>query len=352
MLAVTGRLLDVPHDERVSMFPDGAPKVNSPGKVLQQNERRVKPSSAGPMPKPGYPVHVLVVMAAVLVLWSSAFAGIRAGLTAYSPTQLALFRFLIASIVLGVYSGIARFRRPALGDVPWLAIAGAVGITFYNFALNWGQTRVSAGAASLLIASTPIWTTILAMIGLGERLTPLGWIGMLASFMGVGVIAWAEGEGLHFSAQALVILAAAIASGTYNTLMKHFVGRYGALECTAYSIWFGTAFMLPWAGGLAYTVRTAPLGATMAIIYLGVFPAATAYVGWAYVLSHGPAGRSSTFLYLSPVFAIFIAWLWLGEIPKRLSLLGGVIALGGVIVVHVWGRQRAEKANIGAPESA
>ena len=283
---------------------------------------------------------------AVLVLWSSAFTGIRVGLTGYSPGQLALFRFLIASVVLSVYAGIARFRRPALRDLPWLSVAGLFGITFYNLALNWGQTRVSAGAASLLIASTPIWTTVLAMIGLGERLTPLGWAGILTSFMGAGVIAWAEGEGLHFSPQALVILAAAISSGIYNALVKHFVGRYSALECTAYSIWFGTALMAPWGHGLLQVVRTAPLNATLAIVYLGIFPAATAYVGWAYLLSHGPAGRTSTFLYLSPVFAIAIAWLCLGEVPKRLSLIGGAIALCGVILVQVWGRGRTEKEEV------
>jgi drug/metabolite transporter (DMT)-like permease len=295
------------------------------------------------MVKAAYSIRVLAVLVAVLVLWSSAFAGIRAGLKAYSPGQVALFRFLIASAALAMYAGIARFRRPALRDLPWLATAGLVGIAFYNLALNWGQTRVSAGAASLLIASTPIWTTILAMIGLGERLTPLGWCGIGASFVGVGVIAQAEGEGLHFSVQALVILAAAISSGVYNTLLKHFVGRYSALECTAYSIWFGTALMAPWGGGLAHAVRTAPLNATLAIVYLGVFPASIAYVGWAYLLSHGQAGRTSTFLYLTPVLAIAIAWIWLGEIPKMLSMIGGAIALCGVVLVHVWGGGGTEK---------
>jgi drug/metabolite transporter (DMT)-like permease len=294
------------------------------------------------MEKDSYSIPVLTVLAVVLLLWSSAFAGIRAGLRAYSPGQLALFRFLIASAVLGIYAGIARFRPPALRDLPWLTIAGLFGITLYNLALNWGQTRVSAGAASLLIASTPIWTTVLAMIGLGERLTPLGWGGILASFVGVGVIAKAEGEGLHFSAQAFVILAAALSSGIYNALLKHLVGRYSPLECTAYSIWLGTALMAPWGGGLAHTVRTAPLNATLAIVYLGVFPAATAYVGWAYLLSHGPAGRTSTFLYLTPVFAIWIAWIWLGEVPKKLSMIGGAIALCGVILVHLWGRGNVE----------
>ena len=171
-----------------------------------------------------------MVLVVVLFLWSSAFAGIRAGLKAYSPGQLALLRFLIASVVLAVYAGSAHFLRPGARDLAYLAIAGLVGIATYNPALNWGETRVSAGAASLLIASTPIWTAMLAVIGLREHLTTVAWGGILVSFVGVGLIANSEGEGLHFSPQALVILLAAILSGIYNVMLKHFVGKYTGMH--------------------------------------------------------------------------------------------------------------------------
>jgi drug/metabolite transporter (DMT)-like permease len=280
----------------------------------------------------------LTALVITLVFWSAAFAAIRAGLVAYSPGHLALLRFLIASAVLAAYGVVTRMRLPLLKDVPQIAALGFIGITGYHLPLSFGEITVTAGAASLLIASSPVFTALFAMFLLKERLRVWGWIGIIISFGGAALIALGEGKAMGFDANALLILVAAVCTALYSVFQKPLLTRYSPIEFTSYAIWAGTFFMLVFAPGLLETVQAAPLDATLAIVFLGVFPAALSYVTWSYTLSRAPASKAATFLYLTPALAILIAWGWLGEVPSIVSLVGGGIALGGVIMVNTLGR--------------
>jgi drug/metabolite transporter (DMT)-like permease len=281
-----------------------------------------------------YDARTLICIGLTLVLWASAFAGIRAGLSAYDPATMALLRFGVASVALALYGLVTRVRLPARQDLPRLAVAGFLGITVYHLALNFGERSVSAGAASLLVASAPVWTSLLATLFLGERLKLLGWAGIGLSFLGAALISLGQGDGLSLEPGVGLVLLAAVAQGSYFVIQKPVLRTYRPIEVVSYVTWVGTLVLLVFIPGLITDVQAAPLDATLAVVYMGIGPGAVAYAAWAYVLSRMQASTASSFLYIVPVIAFTIAWFWLGEVPTYMSIAGGALALAGVALVN------------------
>jgi drug/metabolite transporter (DMT)-like permease len=279
-------------------------------------------------------------LAITVFFWAAAFAGIRVGLESYGPGELALLRLLVASVALAVYAAFARMRLPEARDLPAILLAGFLAFALYHVALNVGERTVSAGAASLLINTAPIFTALLATAFLGERLRAIGWIGMVVSFFGATLISAGEGEGYGFDLGAIPILLAAVAVSVYLVIQKPYLAKYGPLAFTTYAVWAGTLLTAVFAPGLLSALRTATPEATLAGVFLGIFPTAVSYVTYAYAFSRMSAPVAVSFLYLIPAMAFLIAWVWLGEVPTPLSAVGGVVALTGILIVNTRGRQR------------
>lgn len=284
-------------------------------------------------------IRAYIAAGLTVVLWASAFPGIRAALQSYSPIHIAVIRYITASIALAVYAFFAKIHLPRISDLPMFALLGFIGIAFYNVALNTGEIHVPSAEASFLIASAPIFMALEAMPFLGERLRIWGWIGITLSCGGIALITLSQSTGFHIDIWAILILTAAIAQSLYSVGQKPLLTRYTPFECAAYAIWSGTIFLLIFTPGLIGDISLAPLHVTLAAIYLGVFPGALGYVSWAYALSRLPASTAASFLYLVPIVAIGIAWVWLGEIPTLVAIIGGAFVLAGVILVNTRGRK-------------
>jgi drug/metabolite transporter (DMT)-like permease len=147
-------------------------------------------------------------------------------------------------------------------------------------------------------------------------------------------------QSLSFASGAFLILVAALATSLFFTFQQPLFSRYSALELTAYVTWIGTVPTLIFLPGFVEAVASAPAASTFASIYLGVLPSALAYVTWAIALSGAPASLVASGLYINPVLAIAIAWVWLGEVPHPIAFLGGAIVIVSVILVNFYGKEK------------
>jgi drug/metabolite transporter (DMT)-like permease len=283
-------------------------------------------------------VKTISALAVATLFWSSAFSAIRYALYFYSTGHIVFLRFLSASILLVAIGFWKKIGLPKLKDIPLIAALGITAFPIYQLALVEGEKTVFAGTASMIIAASPIIVSIFTVLFFKEKLNWIGWIGSLVGFAGVALISFRDLFSFVLQPGILFIFVAAICISVYNVFQKPLHTTYSVLQFTVYSVVAGTLFLFVKAPGLIQSITSQPFSATASIIYLGVFPTVISFLLWNYGLRQVSASLASSFHYLTPVIAVFIAWVWLGELPTFLTISGGLLTIIGVIIVTSWGK--------------
>ncbi len=287
------------------------------------------------------PAKLTLVIASVILCWAYSPIGVHMGLHSYSPGQLALLRFLIASVFMGGVALVMGIGRPRLRDFPWLLVLGFFGVFLHHTSLNYGQQWVTAAASSVLAQSAPLFSVLIAFFCLKERVSAWRWACVLLGLLGVMVVIWGD-QGLgEIDPRGLLILLAAVSWSVYFALQKHYAHRYSPLTMACYMVWAGTLMLCVNLPGLPAAVVQAPLAENVAVLVLGIFPSALAYLAWGYVLKHVQVSRASVAMYLIPPVAMVMAATLLGEHIALQVMLGGVIVLASVAAISLEGRWRS-----------
>lgn len=285
-----------------------------------------------------------------VVLWASAFVGIRAAAEDFGPGALTLGRIAVGTLGLAIVhsalsrrhrrSGTALRVRRRFRDAPRHVLVGVVlwGVAWfgvYNLALNAAGRHVDAGTMALLVNVAPIITALLAGLLLGEGFPRRLLTGMFVALLGVAVVAAATSTGQYDVVGVALALAAALIYGSAATSQKRLMLHVDAPTMTLVGCFSGTLACLPYAPELVRALQVSPASSVLAVLYLGVFPTAVAFTTWGYVLSRTSAGRTAATTYAVPAVVVILSWLVLRETPPPLALVGGALALAGVAISTV-----------------
>jgi drug/metabolite transporter (DMT)-like permease len=269
--------------------------------------------------------------ALTVVTWAAAFPAIRAGLDSFTPWALGAARLAVAALALAIAALVLRPKVPARRLWPRVLLAGLFGQTLYQGLLMTGELTVPAGTASIVIATAPLFALVAAGVLLHEPVRP-SLPGMAVAFVGIALVGLSLGVG--GGAAALLVLAAAACQGAYHVLAKPLVESLGAFPATAWSLWVGAALCLPLLPLARSEASDASTTALLSVAVLGVVSSAIGYVSWSFALGRASIGTTTSVLYLVPVVALAMGWLFLGERPSAIALVGGGIAIGGVVLAR------------------
>jgi drug/metabolite transporter (DMT)-like permease len=272
-----------------------------------------------------------------VVLWASAFVGIRAVATDLTPGSITLGRLLVGSIALGALVAVRPWVTPTRRELALIVGSGLIWFVVYNLALNEAERNVDAGTAAMLVNTGPIFIAIMAGAFLGEGFPGRLLLGCAIAFVGTLIIGFATSTGAVIGDPSLGIVLCIVAAFAYAagvTLQKPAVRRIPGHQVTWLACVTGAIACLPFASDLINEVVVARPTNLAWLVYLGLFPTAIAFTTWAFALSRTPAGRLGAMTYLVPPVVIVMSWLLLGESPPPLAIAGGVLCIAGVVVAR------------------
>ncbi|HEX3843384.1 MAG TPA: DMT family transporter [Steroidobacteraceae bacterium] len=279
-----------------------------------------------------------------MLTWSSAYAAIAYALAGFSPGEVAFARMLLGSACFLLWMRIRKLPLPPASAWPALLGLGVLGLSVYHLCLNYAETRIASGTAAIIIALSPAATAAASALWLHERLSARAVVGLLIALAGIVLVVLTSGNTVSFEPKAALVLVSVLATAVYFTMQKPFSARYGVEAVTTVTILGGALGTLPFGLGLPHALLAAPLSRVAALIWLGLAPTFLGYLTWNMALHRASVGKVSSFIYFGTPLALLISWAWLGEQPGWVTLIGGAVVVGGVVLTNTRGRPRPRAA--------
>ena len=282
-----------------------------------------------------------------MFVWGGSFIAIKVGLRYLTPYELLLARFIPSALLLFPIAYLQRKDKNSIGFWRGLSKKGKLGllaasllsVPVYHFCLNFGETIIPAGWASLVIALNPAAIIIFSAWLLHEPIGLRRWSGVLLALAGIVYITTTtnvlsdDGKELLWWVKisgVAITMVSVISWGAFTTISKRLITGGNPMMVLAWSIGLGTIFLLPGLRtGFIQTMMAAPSELWWSVIFLSVGCTVIGFVVWFWALNRWSASRAGAFIYLVPLFAL-LQGRWLLNEPIGLTVaIGAVGVIGG-----------------------
>ena len=294
--------------------------------------------------------------ALLALIWGFSYILIKLGVEAMPATVVVLVRVGTGAIALLVVFAVLRRRPVGPGfrrKLPGYLFMAVMSTVLPFLLITWGQYYITTGLASILNATTPLWTAILAWwVTPGERPSRVNYLGVAAGFVGTGILLGPELVQDPFKASALAGLAVVAGAASYAVAalgQRRLLAGVDPVESSLWQLLLASVLMLIVAAP-ALPAAHPGTRALAAVLVLGVVGTGFAYILYFYILNSLGGTRGASVTFVIPVTAVFWGAVLFHERLSIQTLAGMAVILFGIVLTSLrrMRRQPAEEV----PEAA
>lgn len=287
----------------------------------------------------------------IWIVWGSTYLAIRVAVREMAPFAAAAMRFAVAGVAMaGIAAIVDRAHGwPSRRQLAEYSIIGVLFLGLGNGLVMWSEKRIPSGIAALLVATVPLWMTILD--GLrpgGQPWSVRAWVGTIVGLVGVFLVARPEGGDWSAHVAGIAALQVATISWSIGALYSQSLPKkLPVMTASAVEMLVGAVvlFFESWLVGEDLgTLGSASHAAWWSLAYLVVFGSLVGFTAFSYCLNELPATTVGTYAYVNPVVAVALGALFLGEPLSAWLLAGGALILVAVILTTLAARTKAPPA--------
>lgn len=279
----------------------------------------------------------MAAMFLAALCWGGAFIAAKIGVRSASPLALTYFRFLVAALCLWGYAAAKGISLRIRGRDWWVMFQlGFVGMLCYHLLFFQAMRTTTATKASMIMASNPLMTAVLAALLLGEKLGRVRVLYFLAALAGVllTISHWNLVELVRgrITPGDPIMLVAVGCWAVYAVLVRRHVARFDPVVTTFYSFVTCLIMLTPFqAWEVASGAFHPSADGWLSIVYMGVFPTFFGYMVMQQGIKHLGISTTTLFINLVPVVAMVLAVLVLGESFFALNAVSAAIIIAAVM---------------------